>query len=429
MQGWLDLQPLHDLHLIVMSASRLDRGQSDPISYTCTCPASSLGGTVLLFYRYWSNNPQLPSPEIEKTKDLESLAAWHKDLTENYNLTGKIRIAREGYNVTVAGTNPEIDEYMRHCHQHWSFAGLQLDTDEDRQLFFKPSKGCACVFGPEKKASVRITSEITPMGIEGYAPAEWENIEALPPAEFHKRCYEDRTLLLDVRNIYESRIGYFIDPHTGEPAVRPPIRRFSQWPQYIEHHLQDVKGGGKQIMTYCTGGIRCEKATRWMQEKIGSVRGQKVCTLQGGIAAYLSWMDEEIEHGRKQASESLFRGRNYVFDARGSVGLDTSTPVEPVSRCHVCAAPSDDLSKCRSKGCHLILVVCDSCVEGDPRCCRSCYEADAEVSHTTRPKHMCMCESEREAELWSGQRVKVPKTQGWRKARRKVLKDVEHMGI
>jgi len=400
-----------------MSTSRLNRGQSDPIMYTCTCPASALGGTVLLFYRYWSNKPQLPSPEVEKTKDLESLAALHKDLTEKHNLTGKIRIAREGYNVTVAGTSPEIDEYIRYCCKHWSFAGLRLDTEEDRQLFFKPSKGCACVFGPEKRASVRITAEITPMGIEGYAPAEWENIEALLPAEFHKRCYEEKTLLLDVRNIYESRIGYFIDPHTREPAMRPQIRRFSQWPQYIETHLQDLEREEKQIMTYCTGGIRCEKATRWMQEKIGSQEGQKVCTLHGGIAAYLSWMDEEIKQGRKQPHESLFRGRNYVFDARGSVGLTINTHVEPVSRCHVCATPSDNLSKCRSNGCHLILVVCPLCEKQDPRCCQSCHDMNTWVPMVACPRPMCMCESEREAELWGGQRVKVSKTQGWRKAK------------
>lgn len=416
-------------YLIVMSTSRLDRGESDPISYTCTCPASSLGGTVLLFYRYWSNIPHLPLQDVEKTKDLESLAGWHKDLTEKHNLTGKIRIAREGYNVTVAGTKPDIDGYIRCCCEHWSFARLHLETEKDQQLFFKPSKGCACVFGPDKRASVRITAEITPMGIEGYAPAQWENIEALPPEEFHRRCHDEKTLLLDVRNVYESRIGYFIDPHTGEPAVRPPIRRFSQWPQYIEQHLKDVKGEEKQIMTYCTGGIRCEKATRWVQEKIGVQQGQRVCTLQGGIAVYLSWMDEEIKHGRKQAEESLFRGRNYVFDARGSIGLDTSTPLEPVSRCHVCATPSDDLSKCGSKGCHLILVVCTSCNKGDPRCCRSCYEADTEFALTTGPRPMCMCEIEREAELWGEQRVKVTKTQGWRKARRKAPMNVEHMDI
>ncbi len=427
----LDFQPFyfHDFYIIAMSTSRLDRGQSDAISYICTCPASAIGGTVLLFYRYWSNIPHLPSQEVEKTRDLETLAGWHKDLTEIYKLTGKIRVAREGYNVTVAGTSPQIEEYMRHCCSHWSFAGLQLDTDEDRRLFFKPSEGCACVFGPERKASVRITAEITPMGVEGYAPRGWESVEALPPAEFHRRCHEEKLLLLDVRNVYESRIGYFVDPHTGEPAARPPIRRFSQWPQYIEHHLQDLRGKEKQIVTYCTGGIRCEKATRWMQEKIGSQPGQKVCTLKGGIAAYLSWMDEEVKQGRKKTTESLFLGRNYVFDARGSIGLGNGGSTEPVSRCHVCAAPSDDLSKCRSKGCHLILVICTSCEKGDPRCCQSCRNMELEVPCSTGARPICMCESEREAELWGGQRVKEPKTQGWRKARRKAPMNVEHVEI
>jgi predicted sulfurtransferase len=409
--------------------TRLGRGQSDPISFTCTCLASSIGGTVLLFYRYWSNNPQLPLYEAEKAQDVESLATWHKDMTEKYNLTGKIRIAREGYNVTVAGTKPEIEEYIHHCCKHWSFAGLHLDTEEGKRLFFKPSEGCACIFGPENKASVRVTAEITPMGVEGYSPSTWEDVEALLPVEFHRRCHEEEILLLDVRNVYESKIGYFIDPHTGKPAVRPPIRRFSQWPQYIEHHLQDVRQEEKQIMTYCTGGIRCEKATRWMQAKIGSQKGQKVCTLQGGIAAYLSWFEEEIKAGRKQSGDSLFKGRNYVFDARGSIGLGVDMSVEPVSSCHVCAAPSDNLSKCRSKGCHLILVICTSCDEGNPRCCQSCYEADIDEPITRDQRPMCACESEREAKLWGGQRVKASKTQGWRKARRKGPLFEEHMNI
>lgn len=386
---------------------------------------------MLLFYRYWSNAPELPVPELAKTRDLESLATWHKDITEKYNLTGKIRIAKEGFNVTVAGTSPEIAEYIKSCCEHWSFAGLKLATQEDQKLFFKPSGGCACVFGPSKKASVRIRAEITPMGIENYIPSSWSTIEALSPTEFHQRCHDENILLLDVRNIYESRIGYFVSPQTGEAAVRPPIRRFSQWPQFIEAHLQDVKAKGeeRQIVTYCTGGIRCEKATRWMYEKVGAQEGRKVCTLRGGIAAYLAWMDEEIREGRKEASESLFRGRNYVFDARGSVGLSAGVGVEPVAKCHVCGGLSDELSKCRSKGCHLVLVVCPTCDEGDVRCCQSCRDMDGDAAREACPRPMCICESEREAELWGGQRVKVPKTQGWRKARRKAPVGMEHIDI
>lgn len=390
------------------------RGHADPMSYTCSCPANEVGGAVLLFYRYWSNAPELPRKHTGKLDRPELLAEWHRELTVKLGLRGKFRIAKEGYNITVGGTRPEIDEYMKRCLNHWSFDGLELDTEIARRLFFKPSDGCACVFGPDGGANVRVTAEITPMGVEGYLPRDWGAIEVLSPEEFHKRCHEEKSLLLDIRNHYESRIGYFISPHTGEPALRPPIRRFSQWPQYVKRHKDLTRQGEhRQIMTYCTGGIRCEKGARWMQENLEQQPREKIFTLQGGIAAYLTWMDEEISQGRKQVCDSLFRGRNYVFDARGSTGLNS--PMEPVARCHVCSMPTDSMCKCRSRGCHLVLVICSNCQKGDPRCCRSCQDLDDGQSIATcdgkaplRP--ICACERAREQQLWAGVGMKMPKT-------------------
>jgi predicted sulfurtransferase len=422
-----------------MGQARLEKGKSDPITYTCTCPASSVGGTVLLFYRYWANIPELPEQVKDKTADLESLAAWHREQTERLNLTGKIRIAKEGYNITVAGTKDEISQYTEACVAHWSFAGLSLTTSSDSQQFFKPTPGCACVFGPSKTASVRITAEITPMGIEGYLPSDWSAIEVLPPAEFHRRCHEEKTLLMDVRNVYESRIGYFVDPRTGTPALRPPIRRFSQWPIYMRRRWREVEekldadrlcmersGAGDegekgQIMTYCTGGIRCEKATRWMQEMVEVQERRKVCTLQGGIAAYLAWMDEEIRQGRREASESLFKGRNYVFDGRGSTGLSIGESTDLVSRCYICGDLTANLTKCGSVGCHLILVVCPGCEDKKPRCCADCAWINMEGIGTDgyKPRPMCGCEKEREKELWGEAPQKLSKAQGRKKAKRK----------
>ena len=394
-----------------MHSLTLERGISDPISYTCTCSATEVGGVTLLFYRYWSNSPRLPDKHEQIADNPELLAGWHKDLTRRLGLRGKLRIAKEGFNITVGGTRAEIEEYIKLCLAHWSFDGLQLDTEDARLLFFKPSNGCACVFAPDGEASVRIAAEITPMGVEGYLPKDWEGVESLLPEEFHRRCHEDDTLLLDVRNHYESRIGYFISPKTGEPALRPPIRRFSQWPQYLKRHPGIVKTAEhRQIMTYCTGGIRCEKGVRWMHENLEQQPGEKIYILHGGIAAYLMWMDEEIRQGRKQVSDSLFRGRNYVFDARGSTGL--SSPMEAVARCHVCAVPTDNMSKCRSKGCHLILVICSQCNEGTPRCCQSCHDLDCDqpkMACGTKPvRMMCGCEHAREMRLWGTGHVRVP---------------------
>lgn len=419
-QSTLKLSINHNIQPMstIMKPFNLAQGESDPISYTCTCDARNGGGSVLLFYRYWNNDPILPEEYSLKSTRPEELAKWHEDLTQKLDLGGKLRIAKEGYNITVAGTTDQIDTYVAQCCAHWSFSGLGLASKEAQEAFFKPSNGCACVFG--KVSSIRIAAEITPMGVEGYLPTDWGRIESLPPAEFHDRCLQGNNLLIDVRNHYESKLGYFIDPQTGAPALRPPVRRFSQWPQYVKQHLQTLDGEEekpKQIMTYCTGGIRCEKAVRWMEESLKY--NSKVTTLKGGIAAYLTWMNEEIRTGRKTPDESLFRGRNYVFDARGSTGLDEDT--EPVSMCHLCRLPSNHLSKCHTKGCHLVLIACPSCEKGDLRCCQSCQDAIVGEPHTqiqNVSKAMCECERERERELWGGDRVKTTKGRRSRKQRR-----------
>ncbi|KAF2433761.1 hypothetical protein EJ08DRAFT_583228 [Tothia fuscella] len=246
------------------------------------------------------------------------------------------------------------------------------------------------------------------MGVEGYIPQDWGKIESLSPEEFHERCYQEDILLMDVRNHYESKIGYFIDPKTGTVATRPPIRRFSQWPQYIKAHANDINGGKKKnIMTYCTGGIRCEKAVRWMQENTKQDDDTRIFTLEGGIAAYFDWMEGEIRTGRKQPKDSLFKGLNYVFDARASTRLTEST--ELVSRCHSCDQPTGHLAKCHSRRCHLVLVMCPDCNGKDVRCCLDCKQQDnnelaVEVEQKTS-RGLCSCEREREYQLWGGEPV------------------------
>lgn len=377
-----------------MVAPRLGVGKSDPVSYVCEC--GSKDGLVLLFYRYFANSPALPggTPSVEATKELTK---WHEETTKRLSISGKIRIAQEGFNVTVGGTKEAIESYISACIHHWSFKGLQLSTPEEQKAFFKPSSGCSCVFQPAI-ASVRLCAEITPLGITNYAPSSWDSVEELLPEEFHRRCLEEDVELLDFRNHYESRIGYFVDA-SGKQAVLPQIRRFSQLPRLLKN---GGSTGKKQVLTYCTGGIRCEKATRWMAER----DQRKICTLKGGIQAYLDWMEVEIDAGRMKEEDSLFRGKNYVFDARGTVGLPGA---QPVSQCHICASPEDRLSKCSTDGCHLVLVVCEDCDE-DVRCCEDCRTKDN--------KEMCMCEQARESKLWVNEEAK-PKTQGWRKARRK----------
>lgn len=414
-------------------------GKSDAVSFTCTCGEP---GYVLLFYRYWANSPMLPERCLPETIDLERLAEFHREQGTLYSLSGKIRVSEEGFNITVAGSEEDIQSYITACCSHWSFSGLRLsyntspsaeqqgEVQKNRDEFFKPTPGCRCVF--EGILNVRVTAEITPLGVTNYSPSTWEAVQALEPAEFHQKCCDENVKLVDVRNYYESRIGYFVSPTSGE-AVKPPIRRFSQWPQWVKEHGDEVMGKEEeqvglqksqpQVLTYCTGGIRCEKGVRWMEEYMSRDEQRslgKIYTLKGGIAAYLTWMEAEIAAGRKTAEDSLFKGRNYVFDARGSTGL---AGAEPVSNCHSCGIPSDRLSKCVSPGCHLVLVVCPTCELGDVRCCHNCLELYSQEqpgdgAEHRRPKPLCDCEQARERDLWAGVRVKEPKTQGWRKKKR-----------
>ncbi len=391
------------------SAAKL--GTSDPVSYTCTC---SQQGSVLLFYRYFGNEPKLH--KTPSSQHLEEFANFNRQFGQEHGLTGKIRISTEGFNITIAGSHASIDRYIDACLKHWAFEGLGLEDEDKRQKFFKPTPGCRCVF---TDLNVRVTSEITPLGVTNYSPTTWSAITPLKPEEFHRKCLEEEVMLIDVRNHYESKIGYFVSPKSGE-AIKPPVRRFSQFPQWVKEHSSEIGSEGqaeKPLMTYCTGGIRCEKGVRWMEEhfsKIGNGGDKRpIYTLDGGIAAYITWMENEVASGRMTPEDSLFKGQNYVFDARGSVGIDGT---EPVSSCHCCGIKSARLGKCGTAGCHIVLVVCEQCEKGDVRCCGNCEQvAEACDAAPEGPKPMCECEQAREKELWGGERVKEAKTQGWRK--------------
>ncbi|KAF1983584.1 hypothetical protein K402DRAFT_456547 [Aulographum hederae CBS 113979] len=449
---------------------------SSPQSYPCTCPHGPTSGTILLFYRYYAASPSLPFHHLPRTQSrdcLEELARWHERLWEELNLAGRGRVAGEGFNISVAGGREEVEEYIR---GEGEGEGEEED-EEGRRGFWKPTRGCACVFGGERR--VQVKNEITPMGVEGWVP-RWEledtdargggggGVTSLEPRVWHRMCVGgeggegeregEEVQLLDVRNHYESRIGYFVTGK-GEPALRPGIRRFGQWPLFVRRmggggeglfgelrrregerssFGQKLDGAGdeagngngagdgetrerkpqkqKRILTYCTGGIRCEKGVRYMQEKM-NLGDNNVFTLKGGIAAYLSWVEEEIRAGRMTAADSLFKGKNYVFDARGAVGLEGA---EPVSVCHGCGEKEGRLGKCREGGCHLVLVVCEGCEGKGVACCEDCGDIEAEERPEGAPRRICECERVREEELWRGRRPEKGKGQGWKTERRRV---------
>ncbi|KAF7873924.1 hypothetical protein EAF04_002596 [Stromatinia cepivora] len=383
---------------------------SDPLTYVCTCKQS---GLVLLFYRYFTSPPQLPSQHYPPTtSSLQALHDFQKSTCETLGLTGKIRVAKEGFNITVAGATSNVHSYIESCISHWSFAGLDLSLANEKGIkeFFKPTKGCACVF---TNLNTRIADEITPLGITNYEPKDWNAVTYLNPEDFHNMVTtttngEGEKFLLDIRNHYESRIGYFAAPEgSGIRTVKPQVRRFSQFPAFVKRHIdttsrsssehrKDESSPGKTIFSYCTGGIRCEKATRWIAENVEQTPQDKIYTLKGGISAYMAWFEEEMMAGRKKEDECLWKGREYVFDGRGSLGLGNMNKRKKVAKCHGCGREEDRMGKCGMEGCELVLVVCEGC--DGIKCCSSCGDVDGKGR-----RMVCDCESQREFGLWGSE--------------------------
>lgn len=293
-------------------------------------------------------------------------------------MTGKVRIATEGINATLAGTNQDIDLYLNWLTTTQPFIDLTSlssslplsDPTTPRYKFFKPSEGCTHVFA---ELSIKLADEICPLGqttvVLDKLSQPGHRQGKLSPKDFHAMLtqQEQDFLLLDTRNYYESKIGHF------EGAITPAIRKFSQFPEYIQRN-EDIIRNKKKVLTYCTGGIRCEKATAYMRQALPDT---EIFMLDGGIHNYIEWCKSS------QVKNPVWQGKNYVFDARQSLALNNVI----VSRCRLCNTPWDQYKKCSTPACHLLILICDACSTPNPMCCKTCDQ-----------NQPCQCEQQRRIE-------------------------------
>jgi predicted sulfurtransferase len=396
---------------------RNKNNRSDSVGNTCDCS----DGRVLLFYNYLSVGKEKLAQEIF-------------ELCKTVNIRGKIRIAGEGYNITVGGTVEATAQFAEYF-MNGLTPGLELLSKDERDkffhLFFKPSKGCChvfdelnvkivqeiCVFddhfvsNPIKPHSQKVAENILSQKsntILAHSDSNLEQAEtlkteidhkihSLSPPEFHafllKTQNDPNYLLLDVRNYYESKIGYF------QNAILPPIRKFKNLPDYIRKHEKVFEK--TNILTYCTGGIRCEKASRFIQKQTGS----DIFVLEGGIHNYLDWISstslgakDENRGGivsliaKDGNTQNLFKGNNYVFDARKQLkgsGL--------VAKCKNCDQLCGDYQKCSSSNCHLIVSCCEDCTDVVLFCCEDCRETGL-LDDKSSKGFECYCERVRKSQ-------------------------------
>lgn len=227
--------------------------------------------TVIAFYKF------------VKLDDLATLRQSLKNFCACHNLCGSILLAPEGINATVAGARQDVDELIR-C----------LNTDERFQgIVFKTSYATE---QPFYKLKVRLKKEIITFGGEA-DPSEGVGAY-VKPSEWNALISDPAVMALDTRNTYEVKLGTFAQ------AVDPAIESFTEFKAFVNDKLDPEKH--KHVAMFCTGGIRCEKATAYLLK-----RGfENVYHLEGGILKYL----EEIPR-----DGSLFRGECYVFDKRISL--------------------------------------------------------------------------------------------------------------
>ncbi|MFT3907886.1 MAG: rhodanese-related sulfurtransferase [Ferruginibacter sp.] len=253
---------------------------------------------------------------------------------------GRIYVAHEGINAQVSIPGSNFEAFKTYLH---SIAGLEsirlnIAVDNDGKSFWV--------------LKVKVRDKIVADGITDPAFDMANKGKYVTAAEFNKLTNDKDTVVVDMRNHYEYEVGHF------ENAIEIPSDTFREQLPMAADMLENDKD--KNIIMYCTGGIRCEKASAYMLH-----RGFKnVFHLEGGIINYANKVKEENLPNK-------FHGKNFVFDDR----LGERITDEIIAHCHQCGAPADTHTNCKNEACHLLFIQCDSCAEKFQGCCsEACYQ-------------------------------------------------------
>jgi UPF0176 protein len=273
--------------------------------------------------------------------DHEALAQEHLAYCKKLGIKGRILIAPEGINGTLSGTVEQTEAYMAMMRQMPLFKDMIYKIDESEQHAFKK------LFVRPKKELVtfRLEEDVNPNELTG---------THLKPKDFYEKLQHEDVIVLDGRNHYEYDIGHF------RGAIRPEVETTKEFPEWIRNNLQEFKD--KPILTYCTGGIRCEKLSGFLLQE----GFKEVYQLDGGIVSY--GKDEDVQ-GR------LFDGKCYVFDERISVPINRTDEDIVVGKCYHCGTSEDRYINCANDACHLKHICCEACEEKhNSFCSKECEE-------------------------------------------------------
>lgn len=259
--------------------------------------------------------------------DPDAIRLWQRDLCESLGLRGRILISKDGINGTVGGELKDVKRYVRKTRQYPAFADIDFRWSEGRGNDFP-------------RLSVRVRDEIVSFGAPGELRVDERGVIGggvkLSPEQLHELVAEKQVTFFDGRNAFEAEIGRF------EGAVVPNVENTRDFVAELDSGVYDHLKH-EPIVTYCTGGIRCEVLSSLMRN-----RGfDEVYQLDGGIVRY----------GETFGDSGLWNGSLYVFDERKSI--EFSTDAQVIGACYRCGEPTSRMENCADPECRVQLVVCD----------------------------------------------------------------------
>jgi len=279
---------------------------------------------TLSFYKYW----HIDEPKIFRN---DLYKAWM-----GLAVFGRIYVSFEGINAQISLPAKHKEAFTKHLYSIPALDGLRLNwaLEDDGKSFFK--------------LTIKVREKIVADGLNDKS-FDVTNIGTHVKAEeFNELANDPNTIIVDMRNHYESEIGHF------KNAVTPSVETFREELPFVEKMFESEKD--KNLLLYCTGGIRCEKASAYFKHK----GFENVYQLEGGIINYTRQVD-------KEGLENKFIGKNFVFDERLSERISTDI----ISECHQCGKPSDTHINCANDACHLLFIQCDECAEKFESSCSS----------------------------------------------------------
>lgn len=272
--------------------------------------------TTISFYRYVNiTDPQALRDEL--------FEAWN-----DLGVLGRIYVAHEGINAQFSVPTENMDAFRAHLETYEGFRDMpfKIAVEDDGKSFYK--------------LTIKVRKKIVADGLDDDAFDTTNVGNHLTAKEWNEAMQDPNTVVVDMRNQYESEVGHF------EGAVIPDVDTFREELQFVKDNLNDAKD--KKVLLYCTGGVRCEKASAFLK----SEGFQDVNQLHGGVIDYARQIKAEQLEGK-------FKGKNFVFDER--IGERISDDI--ISHCHQCGALSDDHTNCLNNACHLLFIQCADCKE------------------------------------------------------------------